>query len=199
MERCSLIKWRCSEEQRLSENRTQPPLSCQLFIQLEEEGQEVPVGVNGSFLDNMLQSISQSKTLPQHQVRYDQSGRSTHTHDAVHQNFSCRKGWKISWGPALEKKKKKQYNIHIQFTIFAHQGFVYEVSCRFKVLTEVKVLWILRWDAKVNAGVPIKTLVTNAALLGVRCVQDMSDAKLMQCLFILCYSPVDMEKDGKKE
>lgn len=96
------------------------------------------------------------------------------------------------------KEKKKQYNIHIQFTIFAHQGFVYEVSCRFEVLTEVKVLWILRWDAKVNAGVPIKTLVTNAALLGVRCVQDMSDAKLMQCLFILCYSPVDMEKDGKK-
>lgn len=56
---------------------------------------------------------------------------------------------------------------------------MYEISCRFEVLTEVKVVRILCWDPKVNAGVPVKTLVADAALLGVRCVQDMSDSKLM--------------------
>lgn len=53
--------------------------------------------------------------------------------------FPVEKDGKYHEGQLL-KRKKKQYNIHIQFTIFAHQGFVYEVSCRFKVLTEVKVL-----------------------------------------------------------
>ena len=67
----------------------------------------------------------------------------------------------------------------IHRTIFALQGFMYEVSCRFEVLTEVEAVWILCWDAKVNAGVPIKTLVTDAALLGVCCVQDMSDAEFI--------------------
>lgn len=74
-------------------------------------------------------------------------------------------------------------------TIFALQAFMYEISCRFEVLTEVKVVRILCWDPKVNAGVPVKTLVADAALLGVRCVQDMSDSKLMQCLSVLCYGP----------
>lgn len=64
-------------------------------------------------------------------------------------------------------------------TIFALQAFMYEVSCCFEVLTEIKVVRILCWDPKVNAGVPIKALVADAALLGVRCVQDMSDSKLM--------------------
>ena len=56
---------------------------------------------------------------------------------------------------------------------------MYEVSCRFEVLTHVEVGRILCWDAKVNTCVPIKTLVTDAALLGVRCIQDMSDAEFM--------------------
>lgn len=64
-------------------------------------------------------------------------------------------------------------------TVFVLQDFMYKVNCRFKVLTEVKALGILCWDAKVYAGVSIKTLVSNAALFGVRCVEDMSDAKIM--------------------
>lgn len=55
-------------------------------------------------------------------------------------------------------------------TVFALQGSLYEVSCRFEVLTEVKAVRVLRWDAKVKAGVPVKTLVADAALLGVRCI-----------------------------
>lgn len=82
-------------------------------------------------------------------------------------------------GQTAFEKKTRHHNIYINFTIFAHQGFVYEFSCRFEVLTEVKVLRILRWDAEVNTGVHVKILVPDAALLGVRCVQDMSDAELM--------------------
>lgn len=52
----------------MSEKRTQPPFECQLFIQLEEEGQEILVGVNGSFLDDTPQSFSQRETLTKHQV-----------------------------------------------------------------------------------------------------------------------------------
>lgn len=79
----------------MSEERTQPPFECQLFIQLEEERQEVPVGVNGSFLDDAPQSVSEWETLPQHEVSQDQSGRSTHAHDAMHQHFTCRAGWRM--------------------------------------------------------------------------------------------------------
>lgn len=80
-----ILWWVASKKEgQMSEKRTQPPFKCQLFIKFEEEGQEVPVRVNGSSLDHMLQSISQRETLPQHQVCQDQSGRSTHTHDAVH-------------------------------------------------------------------------------------------------------------------
>lgn len=56
---------------------------------------------------------------------------------------------------------------------------MYEVCSRFEVLAEVKVVRVFCWDAKVNTRVSIKALVTNAALLGVRCIQDMSDAQLM--------------------
>lgn len=59
------------KKRQMSEKRTQSPFECQLFIELEEEGQEVPVGVNGSFLDHMPQSVSQRKMLPQHQVCQD--------------------------------------------------------------------------------------------------------------------------------
>lgn len=64
-------------------------------------------------------------------------------------------------------------------TIFALQGFVYEVNCCFKVLTQVEAFWIFCWDAQVNASVSIKTLVSNATLLGMCCIQYMSDAELM--------------------
>lgn len=57
-----------------SEKRTQPPFDRQLFLQLEEERQEMLVRINGSFLDDVPQSISQRQTLPQHQVGQDQSG-----------------------------------------------------------------------------------------------------------------------------
>lgn len=57
-----------------SEKRTQPPFECQLVIQLEEERQEMLVRINGSFLDDVPQGISQRETLPQHQVSQDQSG-----------------------------------------------------------------------------------------------------------------------------
>lgn len=72
-----------------SEKRTQPPSERQLFVQFEEQRQEVPVGVNRSFLDDSSQSFSQSETLMEHQIRKNQSGRSTHAHDAMHQNFTC--------------------------------------------------------------------------------------------------------------
>lgn len=55
---------------------------------------------------------------------------------------------------------------------------MYEVSRRFEVLSEVKAVRIFCRYAAVNTGSPIKTLVTDAALLGVSCVQDMSDAQL---------------------
>lgn len=65
------------------------------------------------------------------------------------------------------------------FTMFTLQAFMYEVRGKFEELTEVKVVWILCWDTSINACVPVKTLVTYTALLGVRCIQDMSDAKLL--------------------
>lgn len=64
-------------------------------------------------------------------------------------------------------------------TAIVLQAFMHEVNCRFKVATEVEGVWILCRDAKVYAGVSIKALVSDAALLGVCCVQDMSDAQLM--------------------
>lgn len=64
-------------------------------------------------------------------------------------------------------------------TIFVLQCFVYEVSGQFKVLAEVKTVRVLSRDAEVQASVSIKALVSNAALLGVCCVQDVSDAQVM--------------------
>lgn len=63
-------------------------------------------------------------------------------------------------------------------TVFVLQGFVYEVSSRFEVLAEVKTVRVLSWDSQVHASVSIKALLSNAALLGVRCVQDVSDAQV---------------------
>lgn len=75
-------------------------------------------------------------------------------------------------------------------TAFVLQGFVYEVGGRYKVLAEVKTFWVLSRDAEVQASVSIKALVSNAALLGVCCIQDVSDAQVTQRLSVLRDSPV---------
>lgn len=62
----NVMKELIKRERGMSEKRTQPPFECQLFIQLKEERQEVLVGVNGSFTEDVPQSISQRETLPQH-------------------------------------------------------------------------------------------------------------------------------------
>lgn len=121
-----------------SEKRTQPPFECQLVIQLEEERQEMLVRINGSFLDDVPQGISQRETLPQHQVGQDQSGRSTHAHDAMHQHFPCRAGWRNVKGN--RENVQKTINVLIHCTIFVLQGSMHEVNCRFKVLTEVEAV-----------------------------------------------------------
>lgn len=64
-------------------------------------------------------------------------------------------------------------------TVFVLQGFVYEVGGGFEVLAEVKTVRVFCRDAEVNTSVSIKALVSDAALLGVCCVQDMSDAQVM--------------------
>lgn len=64
-------------------------------------------------------------------------------------------------------------------TVFVLQGFVYEVSGGFEVLAEVKIVRVFCRDAEVYASISIKALVSDAALLGVCCVQDMSDAQVM--------------------
>lgn len=64
------------------------------------------------------------------------------------------------------------------FTFLTLQAFMYEVSSNFEILTQVKMIRILCWDTKVNTCASIKALVTDAALLGVRCVQHMSDAEI---------------------
>lgn len=66
---------------------------------------------------------------------------------------------------------------------------MYEVSGGFEVLAEVKTVRVFCRDAEVNTSVSIKALVSDAALLGVCCVQDMSDAQVMQCLSVLRHSP----------
>lgn len=63
-------------------------------------------------------------------------------------------------------------------TVFVFQGFVYEVGGRFEVLAEVEIFRVLSRDAEVHASFSIKALFSNAALLGVRCVQDMGDAQV---------------------
>lgn len=65
----------------------------------------------------------------------------------------------------------------LAITIWFLQSFMYEVSCSFEVETEVKVLGILCRDSAVDTCIPVKTLLTEAALLGVSCVQDVGDAQ----------------------
>lgn len=89
--------------------------------------------------------------------------------------------------PAMGERecKMRKYKGHsellslIPFITFALQGFMYEVSCKSEVEAEVKVVRIICRDAEVNTGVPIKTLITDAALLGVCGIKDMSDAEFI--------------------
>ena len=62
---------------------------------------------------------------------------------------------------------------------------MYEVGRGFKVLTEVKMVGVLRWDTPVHTAAAVVTLVPDAALLGVGCVQDMRDAQLTQPISVL--------------
>lgn len=64
-------------------------------------------------------------------------------------------------------------------TVFVLQGFVDEVGGWFEVLAEVKAVRVFSRDAEVNTSVSVKALVSDAALLGVCCVQDVSDAQVM--------------------
>lgn len=176
-----VCRWK--RERGMSKKKTQPPSECKLIIQFKQERKEIPVGVNGSFLGNMSHSIPQREMLTQHQVSQDQRCRPTHAHDAMHQNLSCRapRGKKIEimsneWQAWLMCGAGISF---IYCTSFALQGFVYEVGRRSEVLAEVEGVRVLCWDAKVDAGVPVKALIPNAALFGVCCVQDVSDAKLL--------------------
>lgn len=63
-------------------------------------------------------------------------------------------------------------------TLFVLQGFVYEVGGRFEILAQVKSVRVLSREAQVQATVPIEALVSDTALLGVCCVQDVSDAQV---------------------
>lgn len=58
----------------------------QLEIQIEQQSQEVPVGVDGSLLDQLLQSPFEREVPVDHEVRQHQRGGAAHSHDAVHQN-----------------------------------------------------------------------------------------------------------------
>ena len=57
------------------------------MVQVEQQRQEVPVGVNGSALDHMIHGVGERETAPQHQKRQHQSGRAAYTHDAMHQDL----------------------------------------------------------------------------------------------------------------
>lgn len=59
----------------------------QLQVEVKQQSQEVPVGVDGSFLDEALDGRAQRHVLIQHQVRQYQRGRPTHTHNAMHQHL----------------------------------------------------------------------------------------------------------------
>lgn len=75
-------------------NRLQD-LACFLFfrqlkIQIQQQSQEIPVGVDRSFLDQLLQSPLEREAMVDHEVRQHQGRRAAHSHDAVHQNFPWR-------------------------------------------------------------------------------------------------------------
>lgn len=120
----------------VSEKRTQPPFVCQLFIHLEEERQEIPVWINGSLLDDKPHGLSETETLPQHEISQDQSGGAAHAHDAMHQHLPCGAGWRMRERKQLNVKR---LGVTLQCcTIFALQPFVYEVRRCFQVLTEIE-------------------------------------------------------------
>lgn len=58
----------------------------QLKVQIQQQSQEIPVGVDGSLLDQLLQSPFEREVAVDHEVRQHQSGGAAHSHDAVHQN-----------------------------------------------------------------------------------------------------------------
>lgn len=65
-------------------------LPCQLEIQIKQQSQEIPVGVDCSLLDQLLQSSLEREVAVDHEVRQHQSGGAAHSHDAVHQNSPWR-------------------------------------------------------------------------------------------------------------
>jgi len=65
------------------------------LVQLQQQGQEVPVGVNGSAPDHVAHGVGEGQTAPQHQERQDQRRRAADTHDAMHQDLPC-SAWR--WG-----------------------------------------------------------------------------------------------------
>ena len=70
-------------------------------------------------------------------------------------------------------------------TIFALQGLVYEVCRSLKVLADIKVGGVFSRDPTVPTGIAVVTLVADAALFRVGCVQDVSDAQLLYCSSVL--------------
>ena len=64
-------------------------------------------------------------------------------------------------------------------TIFGLQGLVYEVCRSLKVLADIKVGGVFSRDPTVQTGIAVVTLVADAALFTVGCVQDVSDAQLL--------------------
>lgn len=65
---------------------------CQLKIQIQQQSQEISVGVDGSFLDQLLQSLFEWEMMVDHEVCQNQGRWPAHSHDAVHQNFPWRTG-----------------------------------------------------------------------------------------------------------
>ena len=64
-------------------------LPVQLQVQVQEQSQEVPVGVDGPLLDDLLDGPAQRQAVVEHEVRQHQGGGPAQSHDAVHQNLGC--------------------------------------------------------------------------------------------------------------
>lgn len=73
-----------------SQDLTLSLLPHQLKVQIQQQGQEVPVGVDGSLLDQLLQSPLEREVAVDHEVGQHQRGGAAHSHDAVHQNSPWR-------------------------------------------------------------------------------------------------------------
>lgn len=69
------------------EDLTRLLFSCQLEIEVQQQSQKIPVGVDGSLLDQLLQSLFEREVMVNHEVRQHQGRRAAHSHDAVHQNL----------------------------------------------------------------------------------------------------------------